>query len=302
MPKTCWLLGCGVWATLWLGGCGDSQDPPDRLGRTLGGVKEGAPLAPSFVDPGILQDATTYQPPRLADAFDVAPAVRPALPSDRSGTGGGEAAVRTALANLVNALRDGEVTLALRAFRGEDVRLLFEQSEVLFVTCAKLDTLGRHLRGPFEPTKVDTLLAKVRGLGETLPNAEMLDPQNASVNPNPAALLLGPAKTTPTLRLAWDAGQWRFRLDAPLTKAEVDGIVAYHERLQEQLSDIIDWVARTPAVDEPTLRAALEAAVAGQPVELPAEAQPPQPTAGPDEEEDAPDGARPPRGVRPPGT
>lgn len=303
MPKIPFLLGCGVGVVFLVGACGESQDSPTRLGGTLGGVKEGAPLGPPIVDTGILQDATAYQPPRMAEGFDAVPEVRPTPLPERGGAGGAEAAVRTAVANLVNAVRDGEVTLALRAFRSEDVRLLAEQSELLFATFATLDTLGRHLKGSFDPTKISTWLAKVRGVGGDLPRWELLDPQNASVTPNPAALLLGPTKATPVLRLVLDSGQWRFRLDAPLTKADVDAIVAYHQELQEQLGRIIDWVARTSAVDEATLSAALDAAVAGQAVELPAAAPPPEATPPPaEEDEEPPPTPRPGRGVRQPGT
>ena len=249
--------------------CGESPNPPGSQDHTLGGVPTGAPLGPAVADPGILQDATTYQPPKLALAAAAAPAgeertkdesaVTPARP---------DAPVRAAVTACLNAIKDGEVDLALRAFDADQVKLLREKIDVLQTTFEKLQTLQTALNGKLDQANAAKVLNPLRGGGEDAIKCELVDPEHASVTPNPAAALLGPKKATPTLRMGLVGGDWKFQLDSPLTAEDVDTVVKYQTELQTSLDSIMAWANATPTIDMNQLKAAIDKAKAGEPVEL----------------------------------
>jgi|GEM_PF-1764893 len=319
MQKLLIVLSVGVGLLSGLVSCGESQDATSRLDRTLGRQKEGAPLGPTVFDPGILQNGTTYQAPRLAANLSGTALPPAAASGGQAGSGTGaassaEQAVRVAVSSLLAALQDGEVDLALRMFRTDDVAPLIEKSDVIFATFATVDTLERYLKGRFEPTRARELTARLRGLSSSPPRWDVLDAASASVTPNVALGLLGPERGRGTLRLVLADGEWRFQLESPLTSAEVQAIIAYHEKLQQEVDKIIDWLGRVPTAEEATVAAAIEAAAAGKPVDLPepqpseeftpAPAAEPAPGEPPKEQSGAPapqPGRGRGRGIRPPG-
>jgi hypothetical protein len=138
--------------------------------------------------------------------------------------------------------------------------------------------------------------------GAAEPKLEILDARHASLTPNLAVILFGPAKAGLTLALALQDDGWKFQLDAPLTAADVDAIVAYHEHLQSALDQLVEWVEATPTLDEAQLQAALTKALLGQPLELQPkeEVRPEEGAEGGEKEEPPP--RRGGRGVRPPGS
>lgn len=275
------LLGFALGVGL-LCACGESQESPTRQDQTLGGVKEGAPIGSHVRDPGILQDQTTYQPSRIPGGGAAGSAGKG---PERGGGGAPEPAdkqVRGAVNGLVNAIKDGEVQLALRAFEPDQVKLLGEKADDLFATFEKIDALTKLVASKLDPGKADKLAARLRGGGDAAPKIELVDGEHAGVKPNLAAALFGPVKAAPSMQLVLRTGEWKFQLDAPLTAVDVEAIVKYHQQLQGALDSITDWVASAAKVDEAQLVAAVGKAVAGQPLELPAPGAP-APEPKPDE-------------------
>ncbi len=276
-----WILGVGLLTGGLVAGCGESQTPT-RQDRILGGVKEGAPLGRGVADPGILADATTYQPAKLTStAGQTVPLGRraPQPGSQREGSApDADAQIKAAVRDLVDALKDSEPRLALRFFNPEQVQPLLEEDKVgtLLNTYEKVDLLRRHLEKKLEAdeAKVEQLLAPFRG-GEGELKWDVLDAEHVSISPNLTAPLFGP-KATPTLQLARQGDAWHFQLDAPLTADDVSEIVAFHEQLQTSLDRIVNWVATAEAVDTDQLPSLLAQALQGEAVEPGAE----QPAAG----------------------
>lgn len=281
----------GVWVGWLLCGCGESQYLPTRQDRTLGGVKEGAPLGRAVADPGILAEPGTYQPTKVAGSSEAVPFTRRTGPAaaQRGESGGGtDVQVKAAVRDLVNALQDGEVELALRSFDPEQVQRLMDKVDTLLNTFEKIDLLRRFLEKKLQvdESQAEQLLAALHG-GEAELKWDILDAEHASISPNFSALLFGP-KATPTLQLARQAGDWRFQLAAPLSAEDVDVIVAFHTQLQRDLDAVIDWVATAETVDTAQLSTLLTKALQGQPIEPGSEkATAAQPQAKPGEEKDA---------------
>jgi len=289
MARRCWVFGVGLGVGWLLGGCGESQDVPSRQERTLGGVSEGAPLGRDVADPGILADASTYQPAKVAasPAATAGPRRPPGAAAKRGESAGdADTQIKAAVRDLVNALKDGEVELALRSFNPEQVRLLLDRVDVLLDTYEKVDLLRRHLEKQLAPdeSKVEQLLGPLRG-GESELKWDVLDADHVSISPNLALPLFGP-KATPTLQLARQGGEWRYQLDAPLTAEDVNTIVAFHEQLQKALDAAVEWVATSPTVDEDQLRVLLAKALQGGPAEPGAEPAAAGPKAKPGAEKD----------------
>jgi hypothetical protein len=181
------------------------------------------------------------------------------------------------------------------------VKPLTEKSELLFHTFEKLDAVGRSLKAKLPADAGERLqnVLAAGGAGES--KLEVLDARHATVTPNLAIILFGPAKAGPTLALALQDDGWKFQLDAPLTAADADAIVAYHEHLQSALDQLVEWIEATPKLDEAQVQAALTKALLGQPLELqPKEEAHPEGAAEGEGKEQPPTG----RGgrVRPPGS
>lgn len=259
------LLGAGVCATGLLCSCGESQEASPPFNRGLGGSSLGAPLVRDVADPGILQDPATYQPARAAG-----------MPGPRGKKGGAGAVagdadtqIRTAVHDLLSAINDGEIELALKSFNPEHVKALSEDKyDVLFATVDKFGTLKATAEKKLDKAKVEALTAAFRGLGGGEPKIDKLDDEHATVTPNLARFLFGPVKMTPSMAIAKTPEGWKFQLDSPLTAADVEAVLAFHKKLQEALDKVIDWVNTQETVDAAQLQAAVVQALAGQPVDL----------------------------------
>jgi hypothetical protein len=251
---------------LLLSACGEAQDANTRINRSVGGTKEGAPLAATVSDPGILQDAASYQPAKLP-AGQTGDLPRPARPAAAVAAANPAAEARDTVRALVDAIRDGEVELALRLFNAEQVKPLVAQADALYATFEKIDLLQRLLVEKLDATRADRLLAGLRG-GATEPQADILDADHASVTPNPALVLFGTEKAAPNLQLLRQKNEWKFQLAAALTDADVKAIKAYHEQLQAALDRLVAWVDASPTADEAQLQAELDKARDGQPVTI----------------------------------
>ncbi len=266
MPKIRFMLGFLACGGLFLAACGKSQDTPTRADRTLGGVKEGAPLGRAVVDPGILTDQTTYQPAKTPSLS----AGGTARAEDLGGGGGGAAAqIADLVSYMVQTIQDGDADRVLRSFNPEHVAALSEDDvDVLFATFDKVELLQEMLEDKVTPTRATELMADLWGVGAEEPTWEILDADNASVSPNLVGIVLGPAHTASTMTLQRQDGEWRFQLDAPLTTDDVTQITAFHDQLQAGLDAIIDWLDAPEELDEDALLAAFRQARQGQPVNL----------------------------------
>jgi hypothetical protein len=277
------LLGFGVCAAGLLCSCGESQDKALPSSQTLGGVKEGAPLGRPAFDPGIMQDATTYQPAKTPSSSTIVTSAAPTEKRAAAAEGGGDAEqqVKTMVRDLVNALKDGEADLALRMFNGDEVSALNAKVDALLNTFEKIDLLGRLMRDKLklDDATVVRLLGPLRGADTGL-KWDLLDAEHATLTPDPAAILFGPAKAPPALSLTRQGAEWKFQLGAPLSEADVDAIVTYQQQLQTALDQIIDWLDSTGTTDEAEITANLEKAVNGEPLELEGTAEGERPEAG----------------------
>jgi len=266
-------LACGVCA-VWLAcSCGESQEPPSRYNRTLGGKKEGAPLPRVAADPGILRDQKTYQPPRAPGA--------PA-PVGTGQVGEASAQPGTAVAALLKALSEGQVAVALKLYRAEDVAALNDSLEKIFPTFTWLDRLQTAVAEKLGAGKTGQLPGL--GLAGMTLEPRPQDAEHATVSPNIARILFGPVKASPSMALVLEQGAWKFKLDSPLTAADVEAIVGFHAKLQTALEKIVDWVEGSETVDLAQLLTALEQAFKGEDVQVggPAPTTQGEPTTNPE--------------------
>lgn len=261
---------------VFLQACGEPPDEPvDRL-KPLGDVKEGAPLVHAVHDPGILQDPSSYQPTQLSGDLAIQRRAAGADAGRAMGGAGGvpsagsEEQIRIAIADLVNALKDGDIELALRSYDTEHVAALREQINELYSTFETRDTtLRSFLEAALDPIQADRLVGRMVGGGDVSPTYEILGPQSVSVTPNVALMLFGPQLAGPAMQLALTAEGWRFQLERPLTPADVTGIVSYHEQLRTALGEMIDWLSNEKDVSPAAVESALDNALHGRPLELP---------------------------------
>ncbi len=286
-------LLCGLsLGVLLLSACGEAQDEPARLNRSLGGTKEGAPLGLRVHDPGILQDAASYTPAKLpqpaADADGSFPSAG-ATPARRESDP--EAEVAAAVADLVAALQDGEVELALRLFNTDQAKPLRELADVLYATFERIELLERLVAEKLGARRAAELVGVLR-VGAMEPKWELFGSDRASVTPNVACVLFGPAKAGTSMQLARQKTDWRFQLATPLAEPDIKAIRTYHEGLQAALDQLVDWVTAEATLAEQQLKAELGHALQGQPISV-GEAGAAKPEAG------EPKPGPPPRGRRP---
>lgn len=278
MPRTGLTLGCVLGLTLTLWSCGDAQDSPTTIGNILGDSPQEAPLVIQDSDPGILADPASYQPTEIPGVASVRRTEEAAGPSD---TGAAPSAnvddqVRGVVEFFLNALRDADPKLALRAFDAEQVAMLVEDDDAMDVLYATFGTLNDSLRFEIEDrlgmTKAARMLGPLGGDPDAAPSWEILDADHASVTPNVARYLLGPTVgDASAIALARQAdGEWKFQLDQPLDADRVNTILEFHERVQDELNKIVDWVFDAEELDEDLLATAINRALVGEPVELPA--------------------------------
>lgn len=278
------LLGCVLALSGLLGACGDSQDTAPPHNEMLGGTKEGTPLAGGVTDPGILRDPADYQPAKVPGVL--APGAAADAGAGTAASGDVDTQVRTLVGDLINAIRDGEVELALKCFNHEHVAALDEDLwEPLFSSLEAVDRLARRL----EATQVNRLLDGLRGAGAEEPKWDLLDAEHASVTPNLARVLFGPVKHSESMIAARQADGWKFQFDTPLTAEDAAAIVTYHEKLLGALQQILDWLDANEEFDEAVLAQAARNALNGEPLGLPAGAEPDEAAEdeGPAEEPDS---------------
>ncbi len=265
MPKakTC-IAACLLPVVLLACSCGESQEPPTGLDKTIGGVKAGTPLAQAAADLGILADPTTYQPAQPPSGSAAAGDAVSDIDATAETSPGASANV--AVEFLAGSISDGELVDALRVFNPEHVAALGdEQLDALYATFEALyETLLPELEDKFGADYASSLRAELRGELK----CEIVDPENAQVAPNPAALLFGPVKELPYLAVVHRDGQWLFQLDVALTEDDAEAIVAYHNKLQEELEKVINWLYDTEDVTAERASELVRAALAGDTVDV----------------------------------
>jgi hypothetical protein len=275
MKQTQWIIIGGLLAGIaLLGACGDSEPPPSKYNRVLGDSAVGAPLGPIAPDPGILENPTNYNPTPV----EATPGIRAAGAGDGGGAaataaggGGGDLDdVRTLAQFLVNTIRDGDVDIALRAFNADDIAAISEDDiDRMYATFETIgDGLGFLLEERLGVQRARNLLSHLYGTVDLELRVEILDAQHATVAPRLTTVLFGPQVGGDTMIVEKRDGAWQFHFDAPLTAEQVQQIAAYHERLQEQINRIIDWIYDSESIDEAALTAALEQAGQGEEVNL----------------------------------
>ncbi len=262
-------LFCGLsLGVLLLSACGEAEEEPARLSRALGGAKEGAPLGLRVHDPGILQEAGSYTPAKLpqpaADAENTPPTAG-LTPTRRKSDPQTEVAV--AVEDLVAALKDGEVELALRLFSADHAKPLLELADVLYATFERIELLERLAAEKLGAAKAAELVAVLR-VGETEPKWELFGSDRASVTPNVAFILFGPAHAGTGMQLVRQKSDWRFQLATPLGEADAKALKTYHEGLQAALDRLVDWVTAEETPAESQLKTELGRALQGQPVSV----------------------------------
>lgn len=207
---------------------------------------------------GLLQEPPSAYKPAPAPTAQPASSAKPATPGDKL--------VRQAYDDLVNAIRDGEVELAIRAFESEQVAALKGDAlDPIFATMELVDRIARRV----DESRLNELLGPLRGVGVETVKVDLLDAQNGSASPNPTAVLLGPLAPTAALRFKLGPSGWKAQLEKPIEDADLAALQAYHTQLQDALNAILDWVRASANVDEAALKAAAAAAVRGEPLGLP---------------------------------
>ncbi len=286
----CGALGC----LMVLLGCSDSQNPPGRLEDTLGGVKEGAPLAAGPSDPGVFQDITQYQAVRGTGGSSGG--------TRKKGGGDAQLEIRRTLQDLINAINSSDPSVALRMFNSAHVQALSaEKLSAISPTFDKLEDVRKQLTTLSDQIKADQLIEALRPTMPADPRIELADQEHGSVKTDVMKPIFGPDKTPPALNVAVEDNEWKFQLGAPLTPADVDAIVAYHTQLQKSLDQIFEWLSGAATLDEAKFKTVFAQAVAGKPVDIgesaggekpagetapggepnqPAEGQPPPPAPG----------------------
>jgi len=268
---------------LW--SCGESRDESTPWNHTLGNTSEGAPLPRVAPDVAILQDATAYQPPKLAGTAtgDTGGAPTAAAPDSA------DAQLRTLVTDLSRAIKDQEVELALRCYAPEHVEAFTEEHwDPLYTTLGLVDQIARRLAR----SKLEHLLGYLGG-DEPAVKWDLLDADHASITPNPGIILFGPAKAGQAGMAVRGPGGWKLQLTAPLTADDVTAIGVFHKDVQAALERIIDWLDANPNPDEARLQPALTQALQGQMPDLEA------PPAAPSNEDSQPGPTTPPEAEEP---
>lgn len=263
-----WFSGLVVVSILTLPGCGDAVTPPAIDSQSVGGVPSGAPLGAARSNRAVLlTDATQYRPaqagPGAAGGDGGGGSAGPA-----AATGGdADAQVRDAVRDMVSLILDGEALVALRIFNPDEVAALIDGTDPLFATLEQLDALRRSVAEKLGDAEAARLDRVARGL-EPAPNHRVLDAQNASVEPVPIMILIGPERTPGSARLTLMDGRWRLQLDRTLTAQDVEAIHSYHAQLGDRLARIHDWVLDNAQIDAAVLENALRAALRGEDFDL----------------------------------
>lgn len=250
---------------MWVAGCGQATPPPTNLSLPNGGAP---PIRPSPIPRGILADLTTYQPAQL-QAGGSSGGAGPGAPAAVSGDTATQ--VRKAMSDLLSAITDGEVAIALALYNPEHVAALTEEMrEPIFSTLEKVGNLKRALAEKLkDDARAEEIISEFKQAGgKTQPKPDVIDADHASVTPYLAWVLFGPTKLTPSMPMVRVNNEWKFQFDSPLTADDAKAIVEFHNKLHTALDAITDWLDATDTVDVAKLTAALTAARQGEPVQL----------------------------------
>jgi hypothetical protein len=256
---------CGI--TLGIASCGEGPDAPPRRAVVSEAVESAVPVGVNATDPGILLDASAYQP-ATPPTGSVTERTGERTAGPDSGAQSPESQVQSLVNDFVSFIRDGEIELALGLFNAEQVQPLLDNIDPLYATADRLDRLGRALEDKLGETPAQELMSVVRGLPQTAPQWQIVNADQATVQTNLDRLLFGPVKAAPSMILARQNGVWRFQLDAPLTQDDVSKIVLYHDSLQTALDKITEYVESQQTLDEARLREMLDKAGQGEPVDV----------------------------------
>lgn len=257
----------GLTATLTICACSDSSEPTTGASRTLGGVKEGAPIAPGVLDVGILQDATSYQPTKPPPSSgSPAPVALAKDPKEQAAQA--KAAATELFGKFAAALAQGEVDGILGLYDAEQVGTLPEHAAELSATFTKLQAMQQALEDKADPELKEQIAGSLGGAAMTEPTIEIADKEakRVQIAPNLGMLLLGPKRAPPTepMRLAEREGKWVIDLGDPLTEEEVTEIVAFHSQLQAALDAAIRLVGEAETVDMMQLGVIMAQALQGE--------------------------------------
>ena len=150
------------------------------------------------------------------------------------------AAVAELVTNLLDDMESGEVELVVRAMAEAQIETLLEDYDFLYHTSELYERMTRLLADLDGDAAAEQLSKDLRALAVGNLKIEMVDANTAAVTPNPLLIVLGPGKTPAALTATKDDGDWKVRLDAPLTAEDVAEITQYHEKLQEGLDALIE--------------------------------------------------------------
>lgn len=256
MNRALVLLLTAVCAAGWLG-CGGGEDSPSSHAGVLG--QGSVPIPAATPDPGILGDATQYQPAKPPAGSG------PAAKAGGSVSARPEAGAAEVIQFLVAAIRDMEADLALKAFEPDQVAVLTKDKlDPIYATLELVGEIAKEL----DETVINKVLGGLRGAAEG-PKVDTLDAQNASATPNVARVLFGPKAGGDALKLKKGPQGWKVQLEAPLTDADVAAIEAFHKALQGALNQMLDYARATKPLDEARLTEAAAKALRGDAIDLP---------------------------------
>ena len=261
------LLACGVCIGLMLCACAKAPEPPGSNAQTLGDTPDGAPIANSGSDIGILQDPADYKPAsfggraRTGNSPDAEPA---AVVAGEDATSG----ARRLIDNLLNDLESGEVDLVLGAVAAEQIQPLLDDHDFLFVTQEAYEELTEMLVDTAGEPALAQLHADLRKLMTDPLKIDVVNDTTVTASPNPLIMIFGPTLSPATLTMKPIDGDWKIRPEAALTTENVAAIGTYHEALQEALYEIADALEDEEIQGPQAVYAALLKAVAGQELDL----------------------------------
>lgn len=258
------ILWCGLCAGLLLCSCGKTPESPGLHPHALGGTEYGAPIAPARADIGILGDQTTYQPASFTPGGG---AGGPAGPGAVAGADAATAA-RQLVNNMLDDLQSGEVAYVLEAISPNQIELVRDDDDFLYNTQQAFGFLTNALDTAYGSSSVEQLHADLRKLITDDLTIEAVSADTVTVTPNPLLVVLGPEKATPALTIAHVGGEWKVRLDAPLTEEDLAAIRQYHEKLQEALYWLGEALENGEIADREEVYTALVQAGQGQEINL----------------------------------
>jgi hypothetical protein len=221
------------------------------------------PVARGVADAGILQDLSGYHPAKPPTGGAAGSSGRSA---DSGATGGDAKSQVTRLYNkLKGAIQGGDVESALRTFNPEHIAALGDDERgKINLTFDQIDALTKTIAAKLDPAKSDQIIATLKGVGSPELKVDVLDGDHASVTPNLALVLFGPARMSPSLNAVRAGDDWKFELNAPLAPDDARAIIAFHEVLSGAIEKIITAVESGEPLDEAALMRMVMQAVQGQ--------------------------------------